>query len=475
MAERFLSLCIWAAALFGGLLFFMNAANLIARDVPGDYVEGVVLLAQADTARGESPYSPQRWVEMPYRINLYGPVFYKLGAWVLPLGGQQASLRPGRVLSLVALVLAFLAVWKLTREGSRVSASSMVLGVLLSLGFVPVLIFGPQNRVDTLAVALSVAGFLFGLKQDRKAPLVAGIFFVISVFTKPTAIAAPAVLFFSLAFQKKFREAVMLAGTCLVLGGLWLGALWVLTQGGFTTSLFRFNANPFAIGGLIKALQQAFSSPVLPLCAGLALAFFLSGKAAERAISAYFLVSLVMAVLTVGKVGANLNYFLEPGILMAAVTAQGWERLRGELTGLAVAVAIVGSGLLFSGPRVLSELSGRRQRQDVEKTLIPLLAGKSVVTMEVATALRAGAVPVLNDPHIFARLAEAGRWDEAPLVSDLLSARVDLVLADADLSAASPAFSNYSSPVRKAIVSRYRLDRQFGPNLWLYVPREEKR
>ena len=468
--ESPIRLLAWLCVLGGGALFALNAVDMLRRDVPGDYVEGVVLGAQRTVASGASAFDPAAWKELPWKINLYGPVDYQLGAWALRASGQPTSLAPGRILSLLSLLVAMAALWRLIRQGLRLPASAALFGMLVPLGYLPVLVFAPQNRVDTFAVAASLAGLAVAVEGRRWSPAAAGALFVLAVFTKPTAIAAPAALLFWLLSRKQWRPAVVLSATCAVLGGVWLALLSVSTHGGFLQSLAFNGANPFAPGGFVKAAQIALAAAPIPLLAGLAAAWLGGKEGGERLTAGYFLLSLLLALATVGKVGANLNYFIEPGLALAPLAALAWHLWGRTLAGAAVALGALVSMLAWSGPRVAWELRGRVERAAAERRLEPLLAGKKVLTMEVSSVLRAGGTPVLNDPCIFAYLARAKRWDESGLLSALHEQRVDLVLADADLSIPDPSFSNWSPAVRREVTSSYRLVRTYGPNLFLYEP-----
>ncbi len=469
--ERPLRLLAFAAALAGGALFLVNAADLVRREVPGDYVEGVVLSAQRTVAAGTSAFDPAGWKALPWRINLYGPVQYQLGAWALRAGGDVSSLRPGRLLSLLAIALALAALWRLMRQGLRLPAGASVFGLLVPLGYLPVLVFAPQNRVDTLAVALSLAGLALAAEERRGTNVAAGLLFVVAVFTKPTAIAAPAAVLLWLLSKRRWRDAGLLVATCGVAGLVWLALLSATSHGGFLQSMGFNGATPFAPGGFVKAAQIALAAAPVPILAGLALGWLGSREGVGRLLAGYFLLALFLALATVGKVGANLNYFIEPGLALAPLAALAWHLWGRTTAGAAVAVAALASMLAWSAPRVAWELRGRTERLVAERRLAPLLAGKSVLTMEVSSVFRAGGTPVLNDPCIFAYLARAKRWDESGLVAALRSHRIDLVLADTDVAVPDPVFSNWSPEVRREVTESYRLSAVYGPGLYLYEPK----
>jgi hypothetical protein len=469
--ERPLRLLAFAAAIAGAALFAVNAFDLVRRDVPSDYVEGVVLSAQRTVAAGGSAFDPAGRTALPWSINLYGPVHYQLGAWAIRMGGDAASLRPGRLLSLLAIALALAALWRLMRQGLGLPVAPALFGLLVPLGYLPVLVFAPQNRVDTLAVALSLGGLALVLEKRGATNAAAGLAFVVAVFTKPTAIAAPLAAMLWLLSKRRWRDAALLVATCAAAGLIWLALLSASTHGGFL-QLIAFNgAYPFAAGGFFKAAQIALAAAPVPILAALSIGWLGGREGPERLLAGYFLLALFLALATVGKVGANLNYFIEPGFALAPLAGLAWHLWGRTAAGAAMAVTALASALAWTAPRAAWEFRGRTERAAAERRLGPILAGKTVLTMEVASVFRAGGTPALNDPCIFAYLARAKKWDEGGLLAALRGHRIDLVLADADLSVADPVYSNWSPAVRREVTASYRLAAVHGPNLFLYEPK----
>jgi hypothetical protein len=94
--------------------------------------------------------------------------------------------------------------------------------------------------------------------------------------------------------------------------------------------------------------------------------------------------------------------------------------------------------------------------------------GDSILTMEIVTAMRIGARAYLNDPGIFACLAEVGLWDESTLLADLARGQIQWVLADEDLEIPRGAHSNWSDAARETVAAHYDLVETAGARLRLY-------
>jgi len=469
-----LKVAVWAGVVFAAAVGVFNMADMLIRDLPGDYVEGVVLAGQQDVLEGRSLYDRDRWTEPPYSINLYGPVYYVLGAVAASVIGSEASLIPGRLLTVLSLALALAATWRLQRGLLGLDRASSLIGVLLPVGLLPVVVFGAQYRVDTFAVACGLWGLVAGASGGRRVYL-APVFFTLAVFTKPTAIVAALAISVWLLLRRQWRDLAIITIGCLVLGGAALVALSVATDGAFVQSVFGFNALPFALGGLIRAAQHGFSGGLVALGAGVALPMLMDRRAEVRLTALYMLVALLFALATVGRVGANFNYFIEPGLMVGPVLAVAWRRAQSAddrpvmRTAAAIGLAMLASSLLWTVPRALHEWRGRALRQQTDSAVAArVMAGDSILTMETVTAMRIGARPYLNDPAIFACLANAGVWDESRMLSDLENGTVTWVLADEDLRAPKGAHSNWSDAVRRTVATNYDLIQLAGNRLRLY-------
>jgi hypothetical protein len=478
MNPTLLRASVWALTLVAATVGVGSMLALVAADLPGDYVEGVVLSAQQDVRTGRALYAESNWSEPPYSINLYGPVYYHLGAWTAGLmGASPGDLLPGRLLSLASLILALAALWRLQRAVLDLDVADATLGVLLPLGAMPIVVFGAQYRVDVFGIACGLWGLVLAAEGGRKLYL-APILFVLAVYTKSTAIAAVFAVGLWWLLDRRFREILVVAAGCLVLGGIWLGTLAVITDGDFIQSVFGFNALPFSVGGFLAATQQGLGGGLPLVAAGLAAAMVLERSKPERLAGLFLLVALFLALATVGRMGANFNYFVETSLAVGPVIAVALARTRREpsswcaaaLPGI-VAAALVGS-LLWAGPRAVAEHRGRQHRAVIENRLAELIQpGDTIVTMEIVSAFRLDAECYTNDPFIFSRLAEKGLWEEERMITDMENGVITWMLADEDMAGPRPGHTNWTDAIRRTTAERFDLVETLG-RLHLYRYRE---
>jgi len=343
------------------LMFFaVRAAHLLAYPFPLDYGEGP-LLAQAQQLRAGTPiwglYADPG--AAPYAVVNYPPVYLltvTLVSFGLPGAPETALLLAGRVASLAATLGCVVALWALSRRqkaqgerqngiangatvGESPSASSLqpsafslgLLVVLALLGLPIVREWAALMRVDVLGVCLG----LFGVLAVRRAWHGAGslvwgaLLLALSLFVKPSLVAAPAAALLWLVFRD-WRRAVRLALLLGAFGGGALVLLQIASGSWFFTHVVAANANP-----LDQQLGASFWDGQLeilwPLFAAGALGGLLALVAAHRdrradtLLPIYYTLFGAVVALGVGKVGAYLNYFLELYVGLVWLAAQSLQ------------------------------------------------------------------------------------------------------------------------------------------------------
>jgi hypothetical protein len=338
-ALGWLPVVVLAPLVVAQLVFFaVRAAHLLGYPFPLDYGEGP-LLAQAQQVRAGTPI----WAlytdpgAAPYAVVNYPPVYLlavTCVSLVLPGTAETAPLLAGRLVSLVATLGCVAALWILSGEprtknqepeqrsvlgswflvlGSRFS---VLLTLLALLGIPIVREWAALMRVDALGVCLGV----FGVLAVRRAWLGGGslvwgaLLLALSLFVKPSLIAAPAAALLWLLFRD-WRMALRLALLLGTLGGGAFALLHFASGGWFFTHVVAANANP-----LDQQLGASFWDGQLeilwPLFAAGALGGMLTLIEARRSrqvllLPIYYTLFGAIVALGVGKVGAYLNYFLE--------------------------------------------------------------------------------------------------------------------------------------------------------------------
>jgi len=180
--------------------------------------------------------------------------------------------------------------------------------------------------------------------------------------------------------------------------------------------------------------------------------------------------------LTIAKVGANINYVLEPlfascvlaGLFIAG--RLGAEKKSGfALTGSSIAlaaaavVAVTTSGL---APRPAGDLVFEKQYQAAHEQMLGWLRGMPgpVYSEEMTLLLEAGK-EVPAEPASVTFLSAMHLWNEAPLVERFDDRSFSAIVVNTNISDKE----HFSPGVRRAILANYKLDKQVGPYT-IYLP-----
>ena len=490
-----IALAVVLVAMFAGLgRLFWNAltADIAAIGAFGslDYGEGIVWQQAADlfTRKAFGPIDG-----FPAIVYHYTPVYHAV-TWAASHAVGADMLTTGRWISLVCTLLAALLAGMVARQACR--ADGPAVGAIVTGGaalsvfaFVPVTFWAPLMRVDMLAMALSVAGLLAGIHALKRPGLIhlAALLFVAAVYTKQTAIAAPAALF---AVMLCLQPRLVLKGlaTCIVAGLVVLGALTLATDGRFVQHVFLYNVNRFDARRLVGISHHVASHLWLfaGALAGVAVRIRAiqadAGTLREKmtanpshaayAVAIAFFVTSGIMTLTVAKSGASINYFIEWSFALAILVGMALiEPARMAVHGARSGAAGVAFALLIPALFALQTVLGKPalshgpqppQREAQLRMLASRIgsADKPVISDDMVV-VRRGGKDVVWEPAIFAELAQIGTWDETLLVSKINNKEFAFFVTHGVRG--EPVFdSRYNPRVAAAIEKNYPVKRTLG-------------
>jgi hypothetical protein len=351
-------------------------------------------------------------------------------------------------------------------------------------------------RVDFLGLFAVYLGIYFFL-SSRSTPwksYLAFLCFVFAVVTKQTFIAAPFACFI-VALILAPRRALRLVLMSFGLGAIvfWFGMH--RSNGGFIQHLLTYNVHKFSVhrafGGLWEALMIV-RLLLLPLGGLIVSALF--GRTRIRSWrrfkahlrrSPFFLAVTVEALhflfafalsSSYGKVGSNVNYFLEwnatlcvlAGICIGVLL---WQAVRSTASTLSMAAAFAFPVVLaisaFDAPLQFVVGHSVSESQTVLTKdygeLLPVLAAEpgSVLSDDMVLLQRAGK-DVVFEPATMNFIAKAGTWDQSAFLRRLQAQEFPLIIVS------NP--SLWNPTVLDAILQNYQPDREVAP-FHLYRPR----
>ena len=473
-----LALFLLVARLGTSLFEYARLARAaLAFPFPLDYGEGPMLDQTLRLVHFENIYR-NSFDSPPYTVSNYPPVFQLIQAPLARMFGP--AFWYGRLISILSAVSAAglfsLILNKLT--GDRIAAA---LGGLTLLAFPYLLQGSVLNRVDALALALSLGGLYATVRwpSHPQGPWIAGLLFTATVFTNPRyVLAAPLTAFVWLWHMEHSRQAFRLAaivtGSCL---GLFL-SLNLITQGGFYLNTVLANLTSFSWYTVIGYwLNLYLNAGYLVIGCLIFIGVERLGEATRSwpLVMPYCLGAAFMT-LTAGLANSSPNDLFEAvaALCLAGGAFIAWA---GESYWLKALLVFVLAGQI----NVLTDWS----RQDY----IPALMNKVADTREVeqlAEYVHEAQGPILADeymglipldgrrlyfqPFEYKQLQAADLWSESPLIDSIQREEFSVILLYEPLEW-NAITVRWTPEVRNNIYAHYRLADTLDGN-FVYLPKK---
>ena len=423
--------CVFVAVVAFGY-FVWHQARAIAFPFPLDYGEGPLLEQARRLAHWQNIYRADLG-DYPFTIANYPPVFPAL----LSLGVRAfgCSYSMGRTLTFVAALVCAAHVGSIVRK-----TTGSTIGAFIGAGFfaaTPYVVFWTTLvRIDLVALAFSLGAVAFAAHKPtaRWTPTLAALIVAAGVLTRQShLLAAPLALTCAFATQGWRRAAAFVAP---FIGAVAL-ALVVLdraTAHGFFFNTVTANANQFLWPLFTIYMKDIASLYAVPIVLAI-------GYSATRApwppftarLVTFYLVGAALSALTVGKVGAHLNYILE---LVAALSifcglaSTRWAK--DSWRGAAVNAALAGS-IVWVFADAVERTNGLDAKLNLraEYTRLVTLVDteqKPVIADEAMGMIVLTPHPLLLQPFEMTQLSHQGVWDQSPLLRDIQAKHFGLIL-----------------------------------------------
>jgi hypothetical protein len=414
--------------------------------------EGVILSGVQRVMEGQALYPSSR--EFPVIINVYGPVYYGVGAWLLKWFGMTFA--PLRLLTLVSAVVVAGLVALLLHH----LTASWKLG--LSFGFFFLTLTSVQDwlplaRVDMPGLALSLAGlYLYSRFCDQW--YVSIPFFLGAIFCKYFFVAAPSACFLDLLFQKRMKQAAWFAGSLVLLSGLAVLGLQSTTGGGFVLDTLESHADPFRIDRVLYFLNFALHQhPFLfVLGFGLVLRDLRQGVATLPSI---YLVLSTVTLISTGLNGSDYNYLLEWTAVLCLCGGLSYHRLRQQAPEAKALLLVPGVLAVFvlvtlRPPFAYDRYTGCQDAYAYVKHH----PGRRILAEDVGAVVMAGKPVQLSDPYIWTWLVRRKGWSDAELQSLVRAHAFDVILLNGPINwqKGSGEVSRWPLPFLNALEENYR-------------------
>lgn len=414
-------------------IFLVYEILAVSHPYPLDYGEAPLVDQAMRLIAGQTIYRPDLSLP-PYNISNYPPLYVLAlvpGVWLF-----GPNFWVGRVISVLCALGtgALLALIIYTPTQDRTTAA---MTGLLFLAIPYVVSWSSLLRIDLLALALSMAGLYVLVRWPAAwwSTLVGALLLVGAIYTRQSyALAAPLAACVWLAVRD-WRRALGLAA---LVGGLSLALFLVLntlTRGGFYFNVVTANVNEFGMERLEWNLRRLRDTlPYLLAMGGVSLFIAPAGKARLWPLLVPYLIGAALSTLTIGKIGSNVNYFLElsAGLALAAGVLLAWSRKCPWLRAVLLILLALQTAQLMQNTldEYAEPLKERRESLRALRDLEWIVADADgpVLADEYMGMLTLQGRPLYVQPFEVTQLANAGLWDQTPLLESIRNQEFPLIL-----------------------------------------------
>jgi hypothetical protein len=285
-------------------------------------------------------------------FNNYPPLsFYLVGA-LGKLSGD--NIIAGRVVSLLAFASAGILVVSIAQR-QRVGVLPSVLGVLF---FASVLLlfsdYVGMNDPQLLGHALQLAGLflLLGEHRSKQTTVLAALLLTGALFVKHNLVALPVATIAWLSTKDR-ADAMMLAGTCIVLAAI--GLIWFRIAVGSGLFAHLASARVWSIANMRDGIAAALAWATVPLAGIL---YLLNSEGSDRPVAfcaIYAGLSLLVGAIASGGTGVDANAFFDLAIALSLSVALAFGRLGARRWPVAPLAALAFLPIAFSLHAALDE------------------------------------------------------------------------------------------------------------------------
>jgi 4-amino-4-deoxy-L-arabinose transferase-like glycosyltransferase len=512
---RLAAAALGAVLAAGVALFAVVAVKMLTYPHEVIVTEAAVGLAVQSLLDGLGLYDAARWLEEPFDIIHYTPLYYLItAAWVKLFGG---GLFAGRWISILATTGSAMVAGHMVRKDTGSVAGGLAASALW-LSFYQVVFWGTTQRVDALGTffeALGIMAFMLARRKGR-AGYSALPWFVAAWSTKQVMVVAITAATLDLFLDDRRSKRPLLKGRAIrfaaagggALVAIFLG-LTLISGGGFWTAVVEGTVSGHADTPwvIFSNAELFFGSPwnmVTFMTASILALFGLAGKLSTGApvassgiphlsgvmdaprpggegtapagsrsatgwspfffLGLYLWLGLALAIAT----DANLPRFFPPMLAMAMILPLGLHRLRRrpELTATIMAVLVFTGGfnLLYEmrslvRERVLTlhEDNDRLRFAATASRLAP--GGGPALAQDAGLLISAGLPVVMADPYVFSILAGNDAWQPGLLAEGVRRRRYELVVLNRPVEELNDHewTTLWIAPVKEDLQQNYRL------------------
>jgi hypothetical protein len=437
-------------------IFGLHQLLAVLHRYPLDYGEAPLVDQAMRLAAAGSTQAPRNIYRAdlstpPYTISNYPPLYVLALAPFIAIFGP--NFWAGRLISILGALAVGLSLSRIVRshEGNEGKGHHRFAGLAAGALFwaMPYVVhWSSLLRIDLLALALSMAAlYLFVRRPQARGTLIGGgLLLVAAIYTRQSyALAAPLAAFVWLWHKTGWRRALALAALVAGVSLALFLILYALTDGGFFFNIVTANVNEFSWDRVRWNLENlSRDAPFLLLLGAVSLGAMPALGVPHWPLVVPYLVGAFLSGLTIGKIGSNVNYFLElcAALSLTAGTWIAWAGAAAERqwrrwvrVGLLLLLTLQAGWLIRATlgeyvPRLRERRAATALLEDLEWEIAHTgdQGRGRVIGDEYAGLVTLQGWPLYIQPFEMTQLAQAGLWDQTPFVEEIRDGAFDMIL-----------------------------------------------
>lgn len=452
---------------------------------PLDYGEAPLINQAMQLNAGNQIYR-QSLSAPPFTIANYPPVYVGI------LASFERAFGPafwyGRLISTLSAIGSAVMIFLIANSRSRCWSVSII-PALIFFNIPYIVGWSTLARIDHLALFFALTGITILFRERPSTRLinssliVGSIFLVLAIYTRQSyALAAPFAGFLVL-LQKDWRRAGILTG---FVGGVSLvvfGLLNLLTNGGFYFNIVTANINPFGIERVVNNFRNFFDlAPFLFISAVFGTLLIIKRVKGWPLLIGFVFGGFFNAI-TIGKIGSNINYFLEFAAGLSLLVGFGllvlFRRSSKPVLGVFLSVFLLflaWQGFHFFQTVQEDTRGGLETRQEAVEELRELEAlvaqnlSQPILADEYMGMITLNGETLYIQPFEITQLAISGLFDQQILLEQIEAEEFSLILLQEDSWWVGALQERWTPEMLETVRSNYRLAGQFE-STFAYKPK----
>lgn len=463
------------------ILYLLNVYTSITYPYEIEYGEGEMLNQVLLMTRGESIY--RDITGYPYIIGNYPPIYPLICVPLAKLLG--VSFGVGRFVSVLSAVLLGLLVYRIVKEKTN-RQIALISGLLF---FASPFIYSWTRlfRVDTLGLLFSLTGIYLVIRyENTKGVYLSTIPFLLAIFTRQTYIAAPVSSFIYLYLKDKGGgiKFIMLFGVLSIIPFLMFNHM---TEGQFYLHIIKYNVIHFSLNTAVQSYFDTLQIHLVIFILAFGYIAYSISKKWQSLFVIYFIISALVAI-TVGKVGSNINYFIELIAVCCILSGFSINKLHLEIQSgrsrisilvgvmLIMQLVIFASAYYLDAPRLLYLRGGMPTSADMnirQRVSTYIIDADGAVLSEDIGLLVVNDKDVLFNPFSFTQLQREGIWNQSRLVGDIEDRYFSLIILEFDVNSTYVNRERFTEEMIYAMRDHYSLVERIG-TYHIYTPKNSE-